>query len=1159
MAGIWDLLKRLMQPAPSTSVKASHGAVAVNGSNNGVIIVNETEEMEAVFTKVITRQTAFISQGVPGELETEIDRQINEYRDQMNSGKVNASLQLFKKLLEHQAKNLTPILIFRVKANIAICKHLLGDADGAVKLLFEACTYAPADHRAIAYKALAYVLDENVDEALEFGLRELANDPSNELLAGFLLQATRIKYQNSDSFVDPFPSFSDEVRQSKSVRLAHLHLLASQKAPCWKEWAENLLKDYPDDLQAKNLVATGILQNYIENRQSQNGFKFSQVDMDQLDLAVNYFSAEWEAFKSSDKVANSGDLQTVQSLLILYKLTGNVEGLRAECGFVLANFTHDQELIETIVNCLLDLNERELFDNAIKKVNSTENARRFKFLSMVARKDWEGLNRFQDYSFSKFDGAFLLHARVVVYIARSYKGIAQGKTDLEALLDGGELDSRARLLLFEFAVESKIQSVALLAHSYGFTRVGNESDVIEFYHYMKLVRFLQDWKEIVTRLASHPEVQDSYELKHMLALGFVNEYPLRLEGVAFYEDLKINPKGFELLLGIYSFKRKDYEGAKFYFRQYYSSGGRDIYGFLVLCEIAKLNGDDDGLLSVFSEFQPMELDGPPEQFMQVAKYLVSTGKSEEGLTLAYEIYEANQDLPKVALNYFHIFLLANKDVLPEESGAVGAGCYIKLISSEGVTIERMVSRSIEDDLALDPVSVDPYVKRVLGARVGYEYQQPKLQSEITWRLEEVKHRFVQGFHQVCTTFESRFPEEGGLWSLKVDEGNIQPLLDLVKGQAERDEDFLATVIDKNIPLEISAGMWNKNVFQVADLMRSSTGHIQTCTGTADERDAALETVRRLKGKSAVLDSYTAWVAAELGLVSALKEYFGEVIICDGTILTMKLMLNEFEGLSSAGMSVGWKKGGFTKTEYKESDIRAQKERIARNIKSLEDNCTVTHYDFSSELDELTEQLLKINSDAVVPYFLALERGAILVSEDAYSRGFAGNIYKLKDSSWLQPIINTLVGEGYIDGDFYARLILGLCQHRHSFVSISSFVLENIYGHDADPELHDFTAICEYLGGQDADVESHYHLITMFILKHWVFDYNPMLDQALEKMLRISHGDVFPSAKVLKATTVMFDRLLKLPSGMHLMKELVDMPILRLKNFAIGWWKGHFFS
>ncbi|SDY36522.1 tetratricopeptide repeat protein [Pseudomonas salomonii] len=1159
MPSIWDLFKRRSKTELPSTVSADNSSVAIAGDNNGRVIYNDIDDIETALTRALVKQAAIINNSDVGELETEIDRQVNLYRDKMNSGAVNDALNLFNELLLHQAQNLTPLLIFRVKANIAICQHQLGKVDEAARLLHEACTYAPKDKRAVAYKVLAYILDENVDEALSYGAAELERNDDNELLAGFILQATRIKYQYSEEFVDPIHGFSEIVKKTKSVRLAHIHLLASREIQGWRELANLFLEENPTDSQAKNLVATGILHHYIQERQSPNGFSFTSKDIEQINLAAEYFNVEWAAFKASDRVANSGDFQNVQNLLILYKLSQNREMLRTECEYVLENMANNQAVIDTVVKCLLDFDENELCDEALKKITDREEARKLKFLSMVARKDWVGLNKFQDYSFSKFDGAFLQHAKIVVYIARAFKGQAKGKMDLENLLGNEKLDSRARLLLFEFAAESQIQSIAILAHDYGRTRINKDSDVIEFYHYMKLVRFLQGWKEIVSLLGSYPNIHENYDLVHMLALGYLNEYPIRTEAVAFYEKLKERYKGFEILLGIFHFKRKDYEAAKEFLHQYLIAGGKELYGLLVVCEIAKLERDKESLLRILTDNELEEFIGTAEQFMQAADYLVQAGMSAKGLTLAYDTYDANQNNHRVALAYFQVFLLANKEVLPDESATVGPGSYVKLLSSDGVVIERMVEISVHDDLALDIQSVDPYVRKVLGRSVGYEYEQSKLQGKIIWKVEEVKHRYHQAFHQVCNTFENRFPEEGGLWSIKMEEGNIQPLLDFVKGQAEQDEKFLATIVESNIPLEIAAGMWRKNIFHVVDLMRSTVGHIQTCLGTEEERIIAADCVQRFRGKSVVLDCYTAWVAVELGLLDALNQYFGEVIISQSTILIMQQLMGEFDGLSNSRMSIGWRHGVFTRSEYSESDLQAQRDLIALRIKDLQDKCVIKQYAFSSDLDELTEQLVSIKAEAIEPYFLAAETGALFVSEDAYSRGFSANIYKLKDSTWLQPIINILVHEGAISGDLYAQMILSLCHRQHNYVSVSSYVLENIFKKDESLNLQDFSALCGYIGGKNAEVESHYNLISGFILQHWIFDYNPTYNKTLERLLKKSHGDAFPSAKTMRATALLFDRLIKMPSGISTLNNLVGFPILRLRKFVIGWWKGHFYK
>lgn len=529
-----DIFNRLAGKPSSTNVEAKNSSVAINGPNSAPVIINDVETITEAVSKSNAAQYAALAQGVAGELQTEFDRQIDHYREQMNSGAVKHALESFEKLLVDQKDNLGDVLLFRVKANIALCQYQLGNFAKAPTLLLEACTYAPEDKRAIAFKALAFILKEDFDAALEYGYDKIREYPDNEILAGFILQAARIKYQNESSFVDPFEQFSERLRLNQGVRIAHIHLLASQRVEGWRELAQEFLREYPDDAQVKNLIAMGILHYYVDNRQTTNGFTFTQEEVNELKMAADYISADWQEFKESDRVAHASDLQNIQNLLILYKLTNNVDALVKECSYVLAELADDQQIIEATAQSLIDLQEVELFEQAVLKVADPVNAKKLQFLNKMARKDWQSLSKVQDYSFEKYDEKFSTHARVAVYVARAFVGQARGKDQLSDLLTSCELDSRGRLLLFELSAASKILSIAKMAHEYGYGRVTERTEDIEFFHYMKLVRFLMLWREIVTRLEPHPAASENYELKHMLALGFLNEHPIRAEAVAFF-------------------------------------------------------------------------------------------------------------------------------------------------------------------------------------------------------------------------------------------------------------------------------------------------------------------------------------------------------------------------------------------------------------------------------------------------------------------------------------------------------------------------------------------------------------------------------------------------------------------------------------------------
>ncbi|MGO4003722.1 tetratricopeptide repeat protein [Pseudomonas fluorescens] len=1130
----------------------------MNGGNFGTIINNDTDQIKSALTDVMTRQAEVRSLGVEGELQSEIGRQIDQYRDLMNSGRVKEAYDLYSELLIHQAKNLQPISIFRIKANIGICNHLLGRPEEAARLLLEAYTYAPDDQRAIAFKAFAFILQNKNEDAIQYGLKELERDPNNETLADFVLQATRIHYQYSDCFEDPYERFSDELKQSKSVRLAHIHLLASQNCETWRALADEYLREEPDSLLAKTLVALGIVQAFVDERQSKNGYKFSAADVQKIKVAAGYFGDYWEDFKRSDRLANGWDLQVIQGLIISYKLSGNHEKLRELCAHALSEFSEDQGLIDTTVKCLLDLDEPQLCLEAIGKLDNHEDARKLRFLLLVAQKDWGGLSSYQDYQLAKFEGDFLSQAKIVCLIARARKGDSTGKLKLVELLSTAVLDSRSRLLLFEFSCASGIKIIAEIAYDYGSKLINDQTDVIEFFHYMKLARSLMMWKEIVVRLSVHPDVGENYELKHMLALAFINEHPLRAEAVHFFEELALDPSGFEMLLGIYYCKRNVFEEARRYIAQYYSSGGADLYGFLVLIDMAKNERDIEALSELFTKYDTDQFDGPPEQWMHVARALVMIGDSKKGLELAYRLRAENPKVSIIALGYFHVFLKANKDVLLDDSLAVSGGCHIRLVCSDNTIIERDVSETIEDDLSLNPEGVDPYVKKVLGEKPGFEYEQEKLQGPVKWRLAEVKHKYLDAFHNVCSTYESEFPEAGGLWTIKVEDGNVQALLDLIKRQAERDEDFITTVVEKNIPLGIAAGMWGKNVFQVSDLIRVNKGSIHTCLGTAEERDRTIEIVRAYKGKAIVLDTYSVWVAAELGLLESLTGYFDTVMVSQSSLESVRALVRQTEELEGSEFSLGWRGGAFIKSAFTEAELTEEVRRLAACAEAIGSQCKVVHFDFPSGLDELTELLLEISPETIEPYFLAKEHDALLISDDGFSRGFAKNAYELSDSAWLQSFVNEALNDGIISPYAYVEAILGLCRLKHSSVSISTYVMQTVFEQDSTLDLVKFRMVCEYIGGPSAEEKSHFDLVLRFIVRNWLLEYNSTNNPVVESFLLASHGNAFPSAKVKKATSMLLERIRLMPDGVRLLNELASYPILRLKGFIVDWWSGHFY-
>mgnify|MGYP002377051514 CR=1 FL=1 len=124
-------------------------------------------------------------------LEAALDAQVDDLRALLQDGKPRTAQHMLELLLARLPPNASGRLKFRVKANIGACRFHLGDDQGAVRWLEEAVAAAPTEPKALANKAFALLIQDRWAEVLELGRVHLADDPTNEGLAGYVVQAAR--------------------------------------------------------------------------------------------------------------------------------------------------------------------------------------------------------------------------------------------------------------------------------------------------------------------------------------------------------------------------------------------------------------------------------------------------------------------------------------------------------------------------------------------------------------------------------------------------------------------------------------------------------------------------------------------------------------------------------------------------------------------------------------------------------------------------------------------------------------------------------------------------------------------------------------------------------------------------------------------------------
>lgn len=214
-------------------------------------ILDETQKIGMVQLQAQTETTAGFSrieaklsevadrlQVLPGDttttltaVETHLDAEIDSYRDIATGGRPHTALPLLEKLLDRVAASASGRILFRIKANIGSCLLELGDERKAASILAEAYEHAPDEPKAVANKAFSLLLQGEWQELLSFGAAALNVNPTNEGLAGYLVQAARF----DPSITEPLNLIPDAIKGAAAVTVSRVDFIR-RRGPAGEWW-----------------------------------------------------------------------------------------------------------------------------------------------------------------------------------------------------------------------------------------------------------------------------------------------------------------------------------------------------------------------------------------------------------------------------------------------------------------------------------------------------------------------------------------------------------------------------------------------------------------------------------------------------------------------------------------------------------------------------------------------------------------------------------------------------------------------------------------------------------------------------------------------------------------------------------------------------------
>ncbi|MBR1041187.1 hypothetical protein JQ593_18240 [Bradyrhizobium viridifuturi] len=1076
-------------------------------------------------------------------LEAQLDAEISEYRDLANAGKPRTALPLLERLLARVDHTASGRIKFRIKANIGSCVLALGDDEKAAQLLSDAYDHAPTEPKAVANKAFSLLLQGRWQEMLAFGQSALDADPTNEGVAGYLVQAARF----DPSIGDPIDLIPPQLRGTAAVAVGRVDALRHRgMMPAWWEAARQALAAHPDDRHARLFAADADLDEILRDEKVQRGHLLTLEQRARVTAATGILRGEWDRARSSEGAVRPEDAAVCSNLVVAYIALDDLPAALEAARQGLAAAPQDVELAKRAALAAVEGNDDDLTRDLLGRLPAGPDATILGFRYHAARGHWSEVARIgRDQSDSIPD----VERRLVVTACRLAELKIQRPADLEAeitaIAEEAADDARASIVVADFAQMEDLEAVAETAFRSALQLISKDSHIsARLMVAMHAVR-RGDADIVADLLDGHVAEDHDNDALRSLARAFVNDSPIRQRAIRFFERLPPTIKSLEFYLhaeGLLHYNRGALKDAERCLRQAIELS-TDLTNYLTLFSTLRRQDRRGEITPLLKAIDLSSVKGTAGQKMYLAQAMFAEGLHKPALEFAYDVLQLAKNDAEAALRYFGLMMLDLNGRETPRPTIVGLDAWVRLIGAHGESTDFVIADG--PDRPADGV-VSPkhqLAAAAMGLKVGEDFTiKAAFGTDAVWCVAEIKHKYLHALHDVMGNFQTRFPDAKGFYTLKMKEGDVQPALNEIKRVSESNRKLADLYLLQHLPMGMVATRLGGDAISFADYVRSLDHDIDTCVGTAQERDAAQEVIAQHRAAGVVLDTYTAWTVATIDAFDVLLAVFGKIVIPRSCIDELRALRdnNEFGG-QGRSMTIAWHDGQFIRQEHSHEETETRRGFISAQIDKIEKHCETVPGAAPDTRSELASMLTEtFGTDVLDEAYAALE-GYVLVSEDMYYRQAAtaalGSGVK---TIWLQPIFAFARKADLIDAKRQAEITVKLAWRRHGHLSLDAETLLSVLQADTSADLADYRTTSAFIGTRNADLMSH-------------------LSVSLAVLRRIWANGGAAEMKTLRATGILLERLTRFRnSDWALVLALVeDQSSGDLREYISQWVTGHF--
>lgn len=1054
------------------------------GQENVVLARQSSSRLEEMDAK-LTAMSIQISQPADSASTATVDivfnAQLDGIRELLNTGRPRSALGLLEALESSPPVALSDAIRSRILANKGWAYLRLGDQIRGGNLLIEAHRLNPDDSKSRANRVFGLLLLEDIDGAIDEARTILATDPLNASAASFLYQAAAAAAND----VDPESFMPQDLRSDENVTITRIVYLRKHRTDgIWRDAASDATKSFPESRILRRFDAEAQLDALYDRR----AFSAASVDHEdrrKLETATQTLQELWDEDRRGEVAEDPIAAGLAANLIIAYRALRNLEAAKMVAAQALERAPNFDDLLVAAAHVDVLAGQSGA---AIEKLDRAAPSPARSMALVMALADLEHWDRLIEAADAAGISEMADFDRQAIDSMRVQALIASGQTAEPAL------ELNALLAAWPGSLPMAVTVADLAGHHLAG----------QFDEYLEIARkLLADDTPLGERLllaelairknqfALVVEVLDGHLATDMLtdplvwlAVGFANA-PVTKRTRTFFESLESEVLGHRRLArvaGFSAYNRGDLLSARQHFERAIEVDPSDVRAHMMMHGCLQRDARWDKADQLIKAIDENTVVGDPIDRMRLAGALRRAGQVDRAFSLAYDVAAQNRDDSGVAGAYPMLFFMSES--VPSELTDpfdVKDGLWFRLQGIATSGIEALITdRKVDGVLCVEPGQ--PLAQAVLGKKLNDEIVLPaSLGIEQRYKLAEIKHRYVWLLHDIMNSQKARFPESKAFVQMTMQEGDVTPVLDVIRKQEDHSKFLRDTYEAGGLPLSALAEMTGSDLIGLGDRIVKAGGELRTCVGTHEERTIVQLVVRRARGRGAFIDTGALVDAWSMDLLEPMIDFFGSLTIARETLDELvNLREKQCWDANRESMTMGFDGEQAYRVMHSPEEKTRNLANLERLILFARDRLTIIADD-GAEISMSAPLAAAGFGDFLRPIALAMENQLLLISDDLHLRQIA-DAEAWDRHCWLQAMALEFRDQDLLDAQTYARVAAQCAFSGKHFVTVDTQSLLALLGLDENDGA--FAILAQRIGGPSADMPSHTSVVVDVSVQVW---------------------------------------------------------------------------